>query len=197
MRAGARGGAGLGSLPPTGLAGGQTGDGDGLLATEGGLLEADLERVAQVLAPARPAAPTPTAPRSEEVAEEVADDVLEAGTDVEPAETPLLEGGVSEAIIETAPLGVGENLVRLDQLLEALLGFGPVLGILVGMVAKGELPIRLLDFVVGRGARDPEHLVVVALHETRGALTPGRRVRAPLPSGPRSRKRNAGAWPSP
>src|SRR6266550_1971019 len=89
-------------------------------------------QVAQVLAPARPAAPTPTAPRSEEVAEEVADDVLEAGADVEPAETPLLEGGVSEAIIETAPLGVAENLVGLDQLLEALLGFGPVLGILVG-----------------------------------------------------------------
>src|SRR5262249_4128253 len=193
LRAGPGSGARLGAVPATGLAGSQPGHGDGLLAAEGGFLEADLERVAQVLAAARPGTSAPPASGAEEVAEEIPHDVLEAGADVESAHPTLLEGGVTEAIVEPAPLGITENLVRLSQLLEALLGLA-ILGILVGMKTQRELAIGLLDLVVGGGARDPEHLVVVTLHQTRGALSPGRRMRAPptcctSPPQPKGRER--------
>ena len=39
-----------------------------------------------------------------------------------PPQAALLEGGVPEAVVLRAPLGVGEDLVRLAELLEALLG---------------------------------------------------------------------------
>jgi hypothetical protein len=98
-----------------------------------------------------------------------------------------LEGGVAEAVVQAPALGVGHHLVGLDQLLEALLRRLTVLGVLVGVQLEGELAVRLLDLVVRGGARDPENLVVVALHETRKALTRAR-VRAPLLSAPDRRK---------
>src|SRR5207249_2595942 len=102
---------------------------------------------------------------AEEVAEQVADDVLEVAAEVE-ARAPrraLLEGGVSEAVVEAPPLRVGEHLVGLRDLLEALLGLVVVLGIAVGMVPEGELAVSFLDVVLARGAGHAEDLVVVAL----------------------------------
>src|SRR5207249_2138123 len=81
-------------------------------------------------------APRPTAPaagpaRAEEVSEQVADDVLEVAADVEAraSRRALREGGVPEAVVEAPPLRIGEHLVGLRDLLEALLGLVAVLGI--------------------------------------------------------------------
>src|SRR5206468_2519962 len=84
-----------------------------MLAHEGRLLEADLEVVAEILPAPHAAASAARPAGAEEVAEQVADDVLEVAAEVE-ARAPrraLLEGGVSEAVVEAPPLRVGEHLV--------------------------------------------------------------------------------------
>jgi len=68
---------------------------------------------------------------------------------------------VTEAVVELAPLGVGENLVGLDDLAEPVIGvrlFGHV-----GMQLTGEAPECTLDLVGVRCSRHAEKLVVVAL----------------------------------
>ena len=192
LGAGARRRARLRAPPAARLAGREARDRDGLLAAEGGLLEADLELVAEVLAPSRP--PTSAAPAAgaEEVAEQIADDVLEAGAEVEAGagSAALLEGGVPEAVVEIPPPGIGEHLVGLGDLLEPLLGRGSIVGVAVGMELERETAVRLLDLVVVRAAGDAENLVVVALHGTPGA-SPAR-VSAPVLSAPPHRKRERG-----
>jgi len=81
---------------------------------------------------------------------------------------------VSEAVVEAPPLRVGEHLVGLRDLLEALLGLVVVLGIAVGMVPEGELAVSFLDVVLARGAGHAEDLVVVALHRKREEPSPAR-----------------------
>ena len=69
---------------------------------------------------------------------------------------------VAVAVIGGAAIGVGEDLVGLGGLLEALLGVGLLVD--VGMQLAGEAAERLLDLGVVGAARDAEHLVVVAGH---------------------------------
>jgi hypothetical protein len=137
------------------------------------------------------ARPRPSAPGAEEVSEQIAEDVLEAGVHVEAGGAALLEGGVAEAVVERAPLAVAQDLIGLDDLLEALLRGLAVVGVLVGVVLEGEAPVGLLDIFVGGVPWNPKHLIVVALHGAKRALTRVR-VRAPLLSGLRSRKRRGG-----
>jgi hypothetical protein len=68
---------------------------------------------------------------------------------------------VAEAVVQLASLGVRQDLIRLDDLSEAVLGVGRVRD--VGMELAGEPPERTLDVVGVRVARDTEQLVVVAL----------------------------------
>src|SRR5204863_8284417 len=174
LRTGARRGPGLGAAAAARVAGRQAGHRDRLLAPEGRLLEADLEVVAEILPAPHAAASAARPAGAEEVAEQVADDVLEVAAEVEAraSRRALREGGVPEAVVEAPPLRIGEHLVGLRDLLEALLGLVAVLGIAVGMILERELAVSFLDVVLGRGAGHTEDLVVIALHrKTRGALT--------------------------
>src|SRR4029450_7318075 len=105
---------------------------------------------------------------AEEVAEQIAQDVLEPGAEGETAETallerggpeaivggaalaaapPPLERGVPEAIVGGAALALAQHLVGLPDLLEALLG-GLVAWILVRVILERELAIGLLELLV-------------------------------------------------
>src|SRR5207249_3202322 len=182
LRTGARRGPRPGAAPVARVAGREARHRDRLLASEGRFLEADLEVVAEILPAPRPAVPAAPPARAEEVPEQVADDVLEVAAEVE-ARAPrraLLEGGVPEAVVEAAPLRVGEHLVGFRDLLEALLGRVAILGIAIRVVLEGKPAVRLLDVVLAREAGHAEDLVVVALQ----ALTPSPPRTPPRPRRP-------------
>src|SRR5690606_10479837 len=63
-------------------------------------------------------------------------------------------------VVHAPLLGVGEDGVRLVDLLEALLGPG-VVGVTVGVVLGGQLAEGAPDLVLGRALRYPQDLVVV------------------------------------
>ena len=65
-------------------------------------------------------------------------------------------------VVELAALGVGEHLVGLGELLEALLG-RRVVRVGVRVQLAREAAEGLLDLGLARAALDAEHLVVVAL----------------------------------
>jgi hypothetical protein len=68
---------------------------------------------------------------------------------------------VTEAVVELAPLGVGQDLVGLHDLAEPVLGVRRVGD--VGMQLAREPAERTLDVVRARVAGDAEQFVVVAL----------------------------------
>ena len=111
-----------------------------------GVFEFDFEIVAQIVA--APSARTrSSAAGTEEIAEDVGENFLEALAEVETAESSRatlrsLERCVTEAVILRAPLGIGKNLVRLVEFLEALLGV-LVAGISIGMKLNRESCGRL------------------------------------------------------
>src|SRR5262249_18442659 len=78
---------------------------------------------------------------------------------------------LAERVVPLALRGVAQDLVGLADLLELLLGLGLRLrGMAVGVPLEGELAVRLLDVVLGRGPGHAEHLVVVLeLHRVRPA----------------------------
>src|SRR5262249_23103716 len=132
------------------------------------LLEADLHVVAQVgAALAAAAAPAPGAAAH---AEQVVEDVGEGRGDVAEAAgcagAAVLEGGVAEAVVGSALVGVLEDLVGLVDLLEAGLA-RLVTGIAVRVPLHGELAERGLELGVGGGALDFQDLVVAALGHPR------------------------------
>src|SRR5262249_28652563 len=73
---------------------------------------------------------------------------------------------LTEEVVATPPLGIAQRLVREAHFLETCLGVG-IVGIAVGVVAPRERAVRTLDLVVGRVARDAEHLVVIGHDNTR------------------------------
>src|SRR5262249_52529862 len=83
LRAGLRRRPGLGATSFARPARRESRDGDGLLGAKGSLDELELQLVAQVLATARACPAGPSAAGAEEVPEQVADDVFEAGSEVE------------------------------------------------------------------------------------------------------------------
>src|SRR5690606_30907336 len=92
-----------------------------------GLLERDLEIVAQVRAaqPRLPAAPT--ARPAHEVAENVLENVGHRGREfgpesLRPAPPAAFEGGVAVAIVGCALLGILQRVIRFRDLLELVLG---------------------------------------------------------------------------
>src|SRR4051812_20854300 len=74
-------------------------------------------------------------------------------------------------VVLLAAGGVGEDVVGLGDLLEPLLGLDPVgaVGVRVGVVLPGQLPVRLLDLVRLGVLGHAERLVVVLLQEVPAA----------------------------
>src|SRR6185436_48997 len=144
---------------------------------EGGLLERQLEVVAQI-GPRRaaPAAAPPPAAEQVAEAEEIAEHVGEVaeGLRVKAGEATLrAQPAVAEAVVARPLVGVGEHRVSLGRLLEALLGLA-VAGVAVGVVLRRELAVRLLDLGSGGGALDAEDFVVIALGHGRWHRVPTR-----------------------
>src|SRR5215813_13615855 len=113
-------GAGLGARAGTPLAGHRGRDAhlSGLAAI--GFLQGDFHVVAQIgaaLAPA--AASTATAAHAEQVIEDVGEGGSHVAEAVGRAEAGMLEGGVAEAVIGRALVGILENLIGLVDLFEA------------------------------------------------------------------------------
>ena len=110
---------------------------------------------------AAPAAASPSA-AEDVVAEERGEEIGEVA-EVERCrlKATAAQTRVSEAVVELAPLGVGENLVGLDDLAEAMIGIRLVRH--VGVHLAGEAAERALDLLGVRGSRHAEKLVVVAL----------------------------------
>ena len=98
----------------------------------------------------------------EVVAEERGEEIRQAA-EVEGArlKAAAAQARMAEPVVQLAPLGVREHLVRLDDLAEAMLRIGCLRD--VRMQLAGEPAERALDVVGSRVARDAEQLVVVAL----------------------------------
>src|SRR5579875_277438 len=124
---------------------------------------------------ARRASPEEVPPAPEELLEEGvrSEEVLQVArvAEVVPGESPRAElrvdRGEALGVVPSPFLGVGEDLVRLGELLEALLRGLGVRRVEIRVVEAGELSIGALDLIGGRGPRDPEHFVVVPFRHLR------------------------------
>src|SRR5271157_278535 len=141
-----------------------------LADTEDGFLEFEGEIFAQIgatlcaRAPATASLPAEHVAESEEVAEDVLEIVEYRG--VESAVTWAGAGGdsgVAEAVIASAFLRISEDRVGLTALLEALFRAG-IVGVPVRVVLERELAIGALQLLIGCGAGDTQHLVVIAFY---------------------------------
>ena len=79
-----------------------------------------------------------------------------------PRRRPAMFPVRAKLIVFAALLRIAEHLVGLVDLLEFLLG-GLLVLRRVGMKLPGELAEGALDFVLARGLRDPERLVIIAI----------------------------------
>ena len=112
---------------------------------------------------------------AEDLAEDIAERVGESAEALRPAAEAArtgraeahrrIDAGVAELIVGGALLGVGEDLVGFLRFLEFLLG-ALVVRIAVRMMLHRELPVRLLDVLLGSIAIDAEYRVVVALRHS-------------------------------
>ena len=142
-------------------------DGDVLLAAEGGLLEADVHGNAEVLAPARGVGVGPRGAAAEaEAAEQVAEDVAEVSESAEAIEAATeagvgIEGRMAVLVILGPLVLIGEDLIGLVDLLEALLG-GLVAGMEVRMVLLGKLSVCFFYLIGACALLDAEHLIVIS-----------------------------------
>src|SRR5690606_14111768 len=167
-------GARLGARAVADLAGHQGRDGDLDLGPLIGLLQGDLEIVAQVRAAARPVVlASAAAPAAEGVPEGVAEDlgedvvdVVEAGAaladGIAPARARAVHARMAETFVRGVLLVVGQDGVGLGNLLEAGHGlFGAAVAVRV--VLHRQLAIGALER--GRIDRplDPQNLVIVTL----------------------------------
>src|SRR5687768_6872974 len=143
------------------------------------LLELDLEVVTQVGAPLRSGAPRPAA-KAEDVAEP-RENIFETGElrRVE-ALSRAANPRVSKAIVARALVGIAQDGVGLRRFLELFFGLDVAL-VAIGVEFQRQLAIRALDLLIGRGARDVENLVIIALaHDAFATLTrAGRSRRSP------------------
>ena len=165
MAAGADRGRGArpGARPVAGGTGSGHRHGDRDLRALHRLVERDVDlglQVTATLGPVRPAA-TRGSTGPEQVGQDVADPPEPAaaragpeGARIEAAEDP------AAGVVSLALLRVGQDVVGLLDLLEALLG-RLVTGVAVGVVLARELPVGLLDLVRRGLLVDPEDLVRV------------------------------------
>ena len=134
-----------------------------------GLLERHLHRDGDVAA-VRGASPHAAA-EQRVTAEERVEDVRERAEALERGREPArLEPLVPVAVVQRAPFGVGEHLVRLRRLLELLLRLGVML-VHVRVQLAREAAERPLDLLLRGVAAHAQYLVVVALHSSYSSLT--------------------------
>ena len=144
------------------------GEGDLAFTAESRVLKADLDLADDVLALRRTSS---AAGRRRAAAEEIAEDIAEIPEAAEAAASKSAEARVRieirvdarEAVLVVPGLfiGVGQNLIRLVDLLELFLG-GLVAGVLIGVVFHGQLAVGLFDLGVGRVFLDAQHLVIIS-----------------------------------
>ena len=136
---------------------------------ENDLVERDLDGRGDIRAAGR----TRRARRATEdaVAEERGEDVRQvAEVELGRVEAASPQPGVAEAVVRLPSLRVGEHLVGLRNLAEAVLGVRGDAD--VGMQLAGEPAKGLLDVRIRRVARHAEHLVVVRLRRRHPAQPP-------------------------
>ena len=149
-----------------------TADVDLLLAAERRLFKGDVQAHAQIVAPARAAAlGLPAA--AEAAAEDIAEDVPEAAAEnvakaAEAAETGpagaaggRVERRMAELVILRALVGIGQHLVGLVDLLEALLTF-LIARMQVRVVGLGQLAVGFFDLVLGCAFFNTEHFIIIS-----------------------------------
>ncbi len=160
------------------LALGELRDLDLHLVAEDRLGQLELELVAQVRAAKHLRAPA-AAGAAEDVAEDIAEDVAEgvgAETPATAAAPRGLKTGMTVLVVRGALVRIGEDLVGFLGLLELLLGL-LIARIAIGVIFHRQAPVGLFDLSFGRGLRNIQDLVIVAL---RHALT----LRKPCDSDP-------------
>ena len=142
-------------------------DADLFFAAEGRFLKADGNARAQALAALRRIGVCPRA--AEAPAEKAAEDVTKVA-EVEPARAVSAAGACAvirvdarkaELVIARLLVGVAQNLVRLVDLLELLLGF-LVAGIHVRVILARELFVCFFDLFFRSALGNAEHLVIVS-----------------------------------
>jgi hypothetical protein len=161
----------LGARPVAGLAGLGGRDLDLHVGAGEGLFEADLQVVAQVLAPRRTGrAPAARAEHlAKHIAEHLGEDVAgvaEPGAGAEAARAAV-HPGMTEAVIGRALLGIGEHRIGLVAGLEPRLGF-VVARIAVGVMLHGLLAEGGLQLDLRALAGHAEDFVIVLSHSGLG-----------------------------
>ena len=145
-------------------------DGDLVLAAEQRVFERDDRLDPHVLATIGTALAAPTllrlpAKAPEEVGEhvlKVAQDVAHTGAvDVEPA-VPR-EASVPKAVVSRTFVRIAQDCISFGGFLEFLFRIR-IIRIAVRMVLEREFAIRALHLLLGRGASDSEHFVIIALN---------------------------------
>ena len=146
-------------------------DVDLLLAAERRLFKGDIQAHAQVFAPARAAALGLSA--AEAAAEDIPEDIPEAAAEnvakaAEAAETGAagaaggrVERRMAELVILRALVGIGQHLVGLVDLLEALLAF-LIARMQIRVVGLGQLAVGFFDLVLGCTLFDTEHFIIIS-----------------------------------
>jgi hypothetical protein len=97
---------------------------------------------------------------AEDVAEDVAE-ILEDGGIESGRSSTAAHARVPEAVIQRSLLAVGEDCVRLCNLLELLFRVR-IVGVTVRMVRHRQLAVSTLDFNLGGRTSDTENLVIIA-----------------------------------
>src|SRR5439155_8775342 len=163
-RTGANGRIGLGAVAAAVVTGDRDAERDLALRARCHLGQVDLDAGGDVGA-AGP--PHPSSDAEEVVAEEGGEEIREAAeSERARLEAAAAQSGVAEAVVELAALGVGEDLVGLDDLTETVLRVGGVGD--VGMELSREPPQGALDVVGACVTCDAQQLVVVTLGRRHG-----------------------------
>lgn len=142
-------------------------DGHLFFTAEGGLLEAYVQRRAHALAAAGAVGIAPRAAAEAEYVSEAAENVAQIAEITEAAEARAaveagvrVEGRVAELVVLFALFLVGEHLVGLVRLLEALLA-GLVVRVQVGVSGFGDIPVCFFYFIRRGALVNAEHLVII------------------------------------
>ena len=170
--------AGLGARPVARLAPAEDRELDLLLGPVDRLGERDPDVVPKVRAGLRPAADAAATRRPAEEGVEDVGEAAEAGGVEALGAARARDAGLAEHVVLLAPLGIGEDLVGLVDLLEPLRG-GRV-RVDVGVPLLGELAEGALDRGVVGSPLDAEHLVVVALTDHGRLRVYGTRASRPV-----------------
>jgi hypothetical protein len=129
------------------------------LEAEGCFPKRNLQIVAEIGPSFRAATPASAenVAESEKLSQDVAEITESRG--IETAESAL-QSAVAIPVIARPFLGIAQNGVGLRGFLEFFLG-ALVIGILVGMISKGQLPVSALDLLIRSVLGDPKDFIII------------------------------------